>query len=105
VHGRHFFEALIRENLDLDRPDACACSTRSGSPARRQGPPLGIGTAHHGRRGAERARLCFLTATARQLERLRVEYKSSHVKQYFKEQHAPRSETTINNPIDLEPAG
>jgi hypothetical protein len=30
-----------------------------------------------------------------------VEYKSSHVKQYFKEQHALRTETTINNPMDF----
>src|SRR4029453_7285204 len=27
--------------------------------------------------------------------------KSSHVKQYFKEQHALRTETTINNPMDF----
>ena len=29
------------------------------------------------------------------------EYKSSHVKQYFKEQRALRTETTINNPTDF----
>ena len=32
---------------------------------------------------------------------LHVEYKSSHVKQYFKEQQALRTETTINNPKDF----
>jgi len=32
---------------------------------------------------------------------LHVEYKSSHVKQYFKEQRALRTETTINNPKDF----
>jgi hypothetical protein len=32
---------------------------------------------------------------------LHVEYKHSHVKQYFKEQHALRTETTINNPKDF----
>ena len=32
---------------------------------------------------------------------LHVEYKSSHVKQYFKEQHALRSERPINNPMDF----
>jgi hypothetical protein len=32
---------------------------------------------------------------------LHVEYKSSHVKQYFKEQHALRTETTITNPMDF----
>jgi len=32
---------------------------------------------------------------------LHIEYKSSHVKQYFKEQRALRTETTINNPNDF----
>ena len=32
---------------------------------------------------------------------LHVEYKHSHVKQYFKEQRALRTETTINNPRDF----
>jgi hypothetical protein len=32
---------------------------------------------------------------------LHVEYKASHVKQYFKEEHALRTETTINNPYDF----
>ena len=32
---------------------------------------------------------------------LHVEYKHSHVKQYFKEQRALRTETTINNPKDF----
>jgi hypothetical protein len=32
---------------------------------------------------------------------LHIEYKHSHVKQYFKEQHALRTETTINNPNDF----
>jgi hypothetical protein len=32
---------------------------------------------------------------------LHVEYRSSHVKQYFKEQQALRTETTINNPMDF----
>jgi hypothetical protein len=32
---------------------------------------------------------------------LHIEYKHSHVKQYFKEQHALRTETTLNNPNDF----
>ena len=32
---------------------------------------------------------------------LHVEYEASHVKQFFKEQHALRTETTINNPKDF----
>lgn len=33
--------------------------------------------------------------------RLHVEYKSSHLKQYFEEQNALRIEMTINNPMDF----
>jgi hypothetical protein len=32
---------------------------------------------------------------------LHVEYKASHIKQYFKGEHALRTETTINNPMDF----
>ena len=32
---------------------------------------------------------------------LHIAYKCSHVKQYFKEQRALRTETTINNPRDF----
>jgi hypothetical protein len=33
---------------------------------------------------------------------LHVEFKHSHVKQYFKEQRALRTETTINDPLDFQ---
>ncbi len=33
---------------------------------------------------------------------LHVEFKHSHVKQYFKEQRALRTETTINEPLDFQ---
>jgi hypothetical protein len=83
VHGREFFEEIIRENLDLGRPD--------------------------------RVSLVFdrkIIQTTPGLFRTRVfqdgvhpslhfEYKSCHVKQYFKENRALRTETTINNPDDF----
>lgn len=86
VQGRHFFEAVIRENLDLGRPDR----VRLLFPLRltRATPPPAFGY-----------RTRVITDGVQ--PSLHVEYKHSHVKQYFKEQHALRTETTINNPKDF----
>jgi hypothetical protein len=86
VQGRHFFEAVIRENLDLGRPDRVKLLfplrlTRATPP-----PEFGYRTR---------------VITEGVQPSLHVEYKHSHVKQYFKEQHALRTETTINNPKDF----
>jgi hypothetical protein len=83
VRGREFFEAVIRENLDLGRPD--------------------------------RVQLVFdrkvIKTTPGQFRTriiedgvqpsLHIEYKKSRVKQYFKENRALRTETTINDPKDF----
>ena len=89
VQGRHFFEAVIRENLDLGRPDRVGLLF----PHRltRKTPPPAWGY-----------RTRVLTKGVE--PSLHVEYKSSHVKQYFKEQRALRTETTINNPKDFHVA-
>lgn len=86
VQGRHFFEAVIRENLDLGRPDRVGLLF----PHRitRKTPPPAAGY-----------RTRVLTDGVD--PSLHVEYKSSHIKQYFKEQRALRTETTINNPTDF----
>ncbi len=86
VQGRHFFEAVIRENLDLGRPSR----VRLLFPLRltRATPPPAFGY-----------RTRVITDGVQ--PSLHVEYKSSHVKQYFKEQHALRTETTINNQMDF----
>ena len=86
VQGRHFFEAVIRENLDLGRPDRVKLLfplrlTRATPP-----PVFGYRTR---------------VITDGVQPSLHVEYKHSHVKQYFKEQRALRTETTINNPKDF----
>jgi hypothetical protein len=86
VQGRHFFEAVIRENLDLGRPDRVGLLfplrlTRATPP-----PTFGYRTR---------------VITDGVQPSLHVEYKHSHVKQYFKEQRALRTETTINNPKDF----
>jgi hypothetical protein len=87
IQGRHFFEAVIRENLDLGRPDRVSLlfPTRL---TRRTPPPA------HGYRTR--------VITAGVAPSLHVEYKHSHVKQYFKEERALRTETTINDPTDFQ---
>ena len=86
VQGRHFFEAVIRENLDLGRPNRVGLLF----PVRlqRTTPPPTYGY-----------RTRVITDGVQ--PSLHVEYKRSHVKQYFKEQQALRTETTINNPNDF----
>jgi hypothetical protein len=83
VCGRQFLEAVIRENLDLGRPD--------------------------------RVQLIFdrkiIKSTPGQFRTrvmeegvqpsLHIEYKTSRVKQYFKENRALRTETTIHDPKDF----
>ena len=86
LQGRHFFEAVIRENLDLGRPDRVSLLfplrlTRATPP-----PTYGYRTR---------------VITDGVAPSLHVEYKHSHVKQYFKEQRALRTETTINDPNDF----
>jgi hypothetical protein len=87
VQGRHFFEEVIRENLDLGRPSRVSLlfPTRTTS---RTPPPL------HGYRTR--------VITTGVNPSLHIEYKRSHVKQYFKENRALRTETTINNPGDFQ---
>src|SRR5262249_14551249 len=86
VQGRHFFEAVIRENLDLGRPSR----VRLLFPRRitRATPPPAYG--YHTR---------IITDGVN--PSLHIEYKHSHLKQYFKEGRGLRSELTINNPTDF----
>jgi hypothetical protein len=86
VQGRHFFEAVIRENLDLGRPDRVGLLF-----------PLRVTKATPPPAWGYRTRVI----TDGVEPSLHVEYKSSHVKQYFKHQRALRTETTINNPKDF----
>jgi len=87
VQGRHFFEAVIRENLDLGRPDRVGLLFPRRITRRTPPPRYGYRTR---------------VITDGVEPSLHIEYKHSHVKQYFKEQHALRTETTINNPKDFE---
>jgi hypothetical protein len=86
VQGRHFFEAVIRDNLDLGRPSRVGLLFPRRITKTTPPPTYGYRTR---------------VITDGVAPSLHVEYKSSHVKQYFKEERALRTETTINNPKDF----
>ena len=83
VQGRHFFEAVIRENLDLGRPDRVGLLFPHRITRRTPPPAWGYRTR---------------VITDGVEPSLHIEYKSSHVKQYFKEQRALRTETDHQQP-------
>jgi hypothetical protein len=83
VHGRLFFEQVIRENLDLGRPEEVQLIFN--------------------RRIPRHTRACFRTRvlTHDVTPSLNIYYKSARIKQYHKENRALRTETTINNTHDF----
>ncbi len=83
VHGRMFFEQVIRENLDLGRPEEVQLIFNRK-----------ITRATPGR---FRTRILTHGVTPS----LHVYYKSARIKQYHKEGRALRTETTINNTYDF----
>lgn len=82
-HGREFFEELLREHLDLGRPSRLQLLF-----------PRKITRATPGR---------FSTRLVTQgvIPSLHLEYKRCHIKQYFKEERALRTETTFNDTHDF----
>lgn len=83
VRGRLFFEQVIRENLDMGRPDQVQLIFK--------------------RRINRRTPGCFRTRVVTQdvTPSLHVYYKNTRIKQYHKENRALRTETTINNTYDF----
>jgi hypothetical protein len=81
--GREFFEAVIREHLDLGRPDQISLLFERRIP----------------RNCPSRFRTRVVSRGVR--PSLHVEYKRCHVKQYFKEERALRTETTFNDTYDV----
>ena len=81
--GRIFFEQIIRDNLDLGRPDRVQVIFR--------------------RRVSRRTPGRFLTRviTDGVTPSLHVSYKHSRIKQYYKEGRGLRTETTINDTYDF----
>jgi hypothetical protein len=84
VTGRIFFDEVIRENLDLGRPDQVQLIFDRR--VRKQTP------------GRFRTRVITEGVTPS----LYVDYKHSRIKQYHKEGRALRTETTINDAYDFE---
>src|ERR1700732_2947172 len=83
VHGRLFFEQVIRENLDLGRPEEVQL----------------IFNRKIDRRTPGRFRTRILTQDV--TPSLNVYYKNARIKQYHKENRALRTETPINNTYDF----
>jgi hypothetical protein len=88
VHARAFFEALLRENMDLGRPENVELLFRRGQTKGRPAIPPARG---------------FRTAIDQHCEMVTINvfYKNSRVKQYLKDGVALRIETVINSPDDL----
>lgn len=82
--GRIFFEQVIRENLDLGRPDQVQLIFDRRIP----------------RRTPHRFRTRVLTNGV--IPSLHVDYKRCRIKQYFKEGRALRTETIINDTNDFQ---
>ena len=83
LDGRQFFESVIRENLDLGRPDRVQLvfekRIQKNTPSRFRTRVITSGVSPS----------------------IHVEYKHCDLKQYFKENRALRTETTINDPKDF----
>lgn len=88
VSGRIFFEEVIRENLDIGRPDQVQLIFHRR--IMRKGPKATPG----------RFRTRVITEGV--YPSLHVDYKSTRIKQYHKEGRALRTETTINNSRDFD---
>ena len=82
-HGRLFFEHVIRENLDLGRPEEVRLIFNRRISSRTP--------------GRFRTRVITQDVTPS----LNVYYKNTRIKQYHKENRALRTETTINNTYDF----
>jgi len=88
VSGRIFFEQVIRDNLDIGRPDQVGLVFE-----RRV-----ISRGRHRTPGRFRTRVITDGVTPS----LHVDYKHTTIKAYHKEGRALRTETTINNTHDFE---
>ena len=83
LHGRLFFEQVIRENLDIGRPEDVRLIFNRKITRRTP--------------GSFRTRIVTHDVTPS----LNVYYKNTRIKQYHKESRALRTETTINNTYDF----
>ena len=87
VSGRVFFEQVIRDNLDLGRPDRVQLVFDR--------------RIHRGRKRPTPSRFRTRVITQHVTPSLYVDYKHTTIKQYHKEDRALRTETTINDTRDF----
>jgi hypothetical protein len=87
VSGRIFFEQVIRDNLDLGRPDRVQL--------------IFDRRIHRGRKRPTPSRFRTRVITQHVTPSLYVDYKHTTIKQYHKEGRALRTETTINDTYDF----
>ncbi len=87
VSGRIFFEQVIRDNLDLGRPDRVSLIFNR--------------RIHNGRKRPTPGRFRTRVITQHVTPSLYVDYKHTTIKQYHKEGRALRTETTINDTYDF----
>jgi hypothetical protein len=85
--GRVFFEEVVRDNIDIGRPDRVSVIFNR--------------RIQHGRRRPTPSRFRTRVFTEGVTPSLHVEYKSTRVKQYHKQGRALRTETTINDSRDF----
>jgi hypothetical protein len=87
VTGRIFFEQVIRDNLDIGRPDQVSLVFDR--------------RIHRKGKNTTPGRFRTRVITTRVTPSLHIDYKSSRIKQYHKQGRALRTETTINNTYDF----
>jgi len=83
LRGREFFEQVIRDNLDLGRPDRVQLLFDRKIIKTTPG------------------RFSTRVVTHGVIPSVHIEYKHCHIKQYFKEGRALRTETTVNDAYDF----
>ncbi len=83
LSGRQLFEEVIRENIDLGRPEKVSLIFNRRITKRTPG------------------RFSTRVITHGVIPTLHISYKTSKIKQYFKEERALRTETVINNTRDF----
>jgi hypothetical protein len=88
VSGRIFFEQVIRDNLDIGRPNQVSLIFNR--------------RIHTGKRRSTPGRFRTRVITEEVTPSLHVDYKHATIKQYHKEGRALRTETTINNSYDFD---
>jgi len=87
VNGRVFFEQVIRDNLDIGRPDKVSL--------------IFAKRVHRGRKQATPGRFRTRVITDGVTPSLHADYKHATIKQYHKHGRALRTETTINDAHDF----